>query len=250
MNATGPLAALRRALGPGHRAAPVPVPGDRPVALVYRGRTREDRDCADTVVGLLAEGPWGLDVRTTGPKGDLPLSAATLATAHLYAQPGGGDLTPAYRRLEPHRQAIRDFVHGGGRYLGFCLGGYLAGHEEGFGLLSGDVGQYIATDGATVRTEDDTLVDVAWRGRPRTLYFQDGAYFTPAPGSTVLATYPSGRVAALVAPCGTGRVAVVGPHPEATRDWFDDAALPFQNTRDLAADLVGAVLDAGTAPDD
>ncbi|MEW1722027.1 BPL-N domain-containing protein [Streptomyces sp. NPDC093109] len=246
MTSTGILDSLRRALGvrrasvpPGHSQS-----GERPVALVYRGPTQEDRDCADTVVGLLADGPWGLEVRTTGPKGELPLSSATLATARLYAQPGGGDLTPAYRQLKPHRKAIRDFVGQGGRYLGFCLGGYLAGREEGFGLLSGTVDQYIVTDGATVTTEDDTLVDVAWRGQPRTLFFQDGAYFTPGPGqeATVLATYTNGLAAALVTPYGAGRVAVVGPHPEATADWFEDPRLPFHDTHDLALDLVGTVL--------
>lgn len=31
--------------------------------------------------------------------------------------------------------AVRDFVSGGGRYLGFCLGAYLAGSDPGFDLL-------------------------------------------------------------------------------------------------------------------
>lgn len=145
MKATGILDSLRRTLGVRRASAPAgPSPsGTRPVALVYRGPTQEDMDCADTVVDLLATGPWGLDVRTAGPGGDHPLSPGTLATAQLYAQPGGGDLTPAYRKLKPHKKAIRDFVGQGGHYLGFCLGGYLAGQDEGFGLLSGEVGQYI-----------------------------------------------------------------------------------------------------------
>ena len=44
----------------------------------------------------------------------------------------------------------------------------------------------------------------------------------------VLARYPNGRIAAVVAPFGAGAVAVVGPHPEATPDWFADSALPVQ----------------------
>ncbi|MFJ1646613.1 BPL-N domain-containing protein [Streptomyces sp. NPDC088258] len=242
MKSSGILDSLRRTLGVSRPSAPT---GAGPVALVYRGRTQEDRDCADTVVGLLANGPWGLEVRTVGPRGDLPLSPGTLAGARLYAQPGGGSLSPAYRQLKQHKEAIRDFVGQGGRYLGFCLGGYLAGQDEGFGLLSGTVDQYICSDGATVTTEDDALVEVDWRGRRRTLFFQDGAWFAPEPGTdpTVLATYTNGLTAALVTPYGAGRVAVVGPHPEATADWFTDAALPFQDTHDLAVDLVAAVLD-------
>ncbi|MFJ9210757.1 hypothetical protein CU044_0303 [Streptomyces sp. L-9-10] len=216
-----------------------------PLALVYRGRTQEDMDCADTVAGLLSRGPWGLDVRTTGPRGELPLSSGTLARARLYAQPGGGSLTPAYREMRRHAGAIRDFVGNGGSYLGFCLGGYLAGQDEGFGLLPGEVDQYIVSPGATVRTEDDSLVEIEWRGSRRLVFFQDGPYFSlrPGPGTTVLARYPNNLAAALVTSYGAGRVAVVGPHPEATEDWFEDAPLPFQDTHDLAVDFAGSALD-------
>ncbi|MFJ9030549.1 BPL-N domain-containing protein [Streptomyces sp. NPDC102274] len=215
------------------------------LALVYRGRTQEDMDCADTVVGLLSRGPWGLDVRTSGPRGELPLSSGTLARARMYAQPGGGSLSPAYQELRQHSGAIRDFVEDGGRYLGFCLGGYLAGRDEGFGLLSGEVDQYIVSPGATVTTEDNALVEIEWRGRPRTVFFQDGPYFSLRrdPGTTVLARYTNGLAAALVTSYGAGRVAVVGPHPEATGDWFEDPPLPFQDTRDLAVDFAGSALD-------
>ncbi|MFD7088023.1 BPL-N domain-containing protein [Streptomyces sp. NPDC059883] len=223
---------------PGRRRASSP-------ALVYRGRTQQDMDCADAVAGLLSQGPWSLDVRTTGPRGELPLSSAALARARLYAQPGGGSLTPAYREMRRHTGAIRDFVENGGSYLGFCLGGYLAGQDEGFGLLSGEVDQYIVSPGATVRTEDDTLVEIDWRGSRRLVFFQDGPYFSlrPGPGTTVLARYPNDLAAALVTSYGAGRVAVVGPHPEATEDWFDDIPLPFQDTLDLAVDFAGSALD-------
>lgn len=36
----------------------------------------------------------------------------------------------------------------------------------------------------------------------------------------MLARYINGRIAALVRPVGVGRVAVTGPHPEATRSWY------------------------------
>lgn len=83
-----------------------------------------------------------------------------------------------------------------------------------------------------------------WRGRPRTLFFQDGPLFLLDNGAdaTVLATYPNGTVAALVAPFGAGRVGVVGPHPEATEEWYTDVHLPVHHTRDLALDLVNEVM--------
>lgn len=220
-----------------------------PLALVYRGPAARPAACSDAVAALLRGSPRGFDVRFVGPGGDLPLTPATLARAAIYAQPGGGNLRPAYRRMRKHRDAIRDYVAGGGRYLGVCLGGYLAGATPGFGLLPGDTDQYVTSRGATTRTLDDTVVEVVWRGRRRRLYFQDGPVFvldpgalTPAAGGTVVASYPNGEIAAMVARFGNGRVAVVGPHPEATPDWFMDSGLPNEPALDLGQDLIETVM--------
>ncbi|MFI7100759.1 BPL-N domain-containing protein [Streptomyces sp. NPDC050161] len=246
----GILTSLRRTLT-GRSAAVPPIGdiGDRPLALVYRGPASLPAGCAEAVAELLAAGPWNLDVRYTGPREALPLTADVLARAQVYAQPGGGTLAHGYRHLRRQREAIRDFVRGGGRYLGFCLGGYLAGATPGFALLPGDTDQYISSRGATVRGDDDTLVDVEWRGRTRSVFFQDGPLFEldDDAEATVLATYPNGTVAALAAPFGKGRVAVVGPHPEATDDWFTDARLPVRHARDLALDLVGEAMKGTTS---
>jgi glutamine amidotransferase-like uncharacterized protein len=189
-----------------------------------------------------------------GPRESRQLDAASLAEAAVYAQPGGAELDEAYRHLRPHRKDIRRFVHSGGRYLGFCLGGYLAGSSPGFGLLPGDTDQYIITDSATVRTDRDAVVEVNWRGQQRQLYFQDGPYFQLEPRTdiTVLATYPNRTVAAAVSGFGRGRVGVVGPHPEATADWFTDADLRDPGRRhphpanargrDLGLDLLDEVM--------
>ncbi|MFJ6215196.1 BPL-N domain-containing protein [Streptomyces sp. NPDC092296] len=235
------LDSLRRAFGT--RSAPAPITEGRPLALVYRGPASLP-GCPEAVAALLAAGRWDLDVRYTGPREALPLSAESLAHASVYAQPGGGELSDAYRHLRRQRDVIRDYVQGGGRYLGFCLGGYLAGATPGFGLLPGDTDQYIASPGATVDHENDTLVEVEWRGRPRTLFFQDGPYFVldEAADVKILASYPNGSPAALVTRFGAGLVGVVGPHPEATDDWYTDTGLPVQHTRDLGLDLAGAVL--------
>ncbi|WP_238012424.1 BPL-N domain-containing protein [Dactylosporangium sp. AC04546] len=212
-------------------------------ALVYRGPATLP-GCAEAVAGLLRASRWGFDVQYVGPGEELPVSGLALAGAAVYAQPGGGELSRGYRHLRRHRAAIRSYVHGGGRYLGFCLGGYLAGATPGFDLLPGDTDQYIASPRATVASTGDTLVEVAWRGRRRTLYFQDGPYFwvRPSAGATVVATYPNGTNAAVVARFGAGWVGVVGPHPEATSDWFSDAGLPASFGQDLGLDLVDAVM--------
>ncbi|MGY0004239.1 BPL-N domain-containing protein [Micromonospora sp. I033] len=225
--------------------SPLPQGTPPPVALVYRGPATLP-GCPEAVAALLKSSRWGFDVRYVGPDEDLPLSRQALAGAALYAQPGGGSLKRGYRHLKHHRDEIRQFVHSGGRYLGICLGGYLAGATPGFALLPGDTDQYIGSAAATVDSEKNTVVQVSWRGRQRTLFFQDGPYFQLRPNADadILATYPNGRFAALVTPFGAGRVGVVGPHPEATDDWYLDAGLraPERLGVDLGCDLVDTVM--------
>lgn len=220
-----------------------------PLALVYRGPAARPAGCAEAVARLLRHDPHGFAVHYVGPGQELPLVPEVLAGADVYAQPGGGELRRAYRRMRRHRSAIRDFVADGGAYLGFCLGGYLAGATPGFALLPGDTDQYVASPAATVTVEDDTLVDVRWRGADRRVFFQDGPVFLlddDARGVTALARYPNGHLAALVAPFGRGAVAVVGPHPEAESDWYADSGLPAPSvpTDDLGHDLVDTALRA------
>ena len=241
------LAAGGRALtGRGVTArSPLPEPTEPPVALVYRGPATLP-GCPEAVAALLKSSRWGFDVRYVGPDEDLPLTPQALAGAALYAQPGGGTLKRGYRHLKRHRDEIRQFVHSGGRYLGICLGGYLAGATPGFALLPGDTDQYIASTAATVDSDKSTVVQVLWHGRRRTLFFQDGPYFWLRPNAQadVLATYPNGKIAAMVTHFGAGRVAVVGPHPEATDDWYIDAGLRVAGRlgTDLGSDLVDTVM--------
>jgi glutamine amidotransferase-like uncharacterized protein len=224
-----------------------PAPRERswpPVALVYRGPASLP-GCPEAVATLLRSSRWDFDVRYVGPMEDVPLSTQALARATVYAQPGGGTLYNGYHHMRRHRTAIRSFVHTGGRYLGFCLGGYLAGATPGFALLSGDTDRYIASPAATGHPADNMVVQVCWRGIPRSLFFQDGPYFWVRDRGDVrvLATYPNDTIAALVARFGSGRVGVVGPHPEATQDWYTDAGLLVDRLGlDLGLDLVNAVM--------
>lgn len=219
---------------------------DGGLALVYRGPASTP-GCPEAVAEVLRASPRRLDVRYVGPAEPLPLTAQTLSGALLYAQPGGGSLGRAYKKVRREAPAIRDFVASGGHYLGFCLGAYLAGETPGFGLLPGDTDQYISSPGAGLTNDRDAVIEVTWRGVRRRLYAQDPPYLALDPSrgpAQVLAVYDNGLPAGVVAPFGRGRVGVVGPHPEATPDWFLDVGLrvPRPLGLDLAADLLEAVL--------
>ncbi|MEU9337201.1 BPL-N domain-containing protein [Streptomyces sp. NPDC048290] len=222
-----------------------PAEDDRPpLALIYDG-PQGCSACAPTVAALLRNAPRPFRVRYVGA--ETPLTAAALTEARLYVQPGGGaDLAGTWRHLRGSAGAVRDWVRAGGSYLGLCFGAYLAGRDPGFDLLPGDTGGYIDSPGATVRDARDTVVRVDWRGTPRHMYFQDGPafYLDRGADATVLATYPDGTPAVVVAPYGVGRVGVSGPHPEADASWYTEKGLrnPDGVRSDLAYELIEATM--------
>lgn len=215
------------------------------MALIYRGPASTP-GCPEAAQALLVASDPQLRIRFVGPREATALSPAVLAQACLYVQPGGPSLRRSYRLLHRHRDAITHYVRSGGRYLGLCLGGYLAGCTPGFGLLPGDAYRYIDTAASGVTGPGDTIVELTWAGDRRPVFFQDGPTFTLHTRNRVdiLATYPNGHPAALVTPYGHGVVGVVGPHPEATPDWFLDAGIPLPSRLaiDLGVDLIRQVM--------
>lgn len=223
--------------------------GRRPVALVYRGPASVP-GCPEAVAALLRCSRWDFDIHYVGPRERTQLSAAALRGSALYVQPGGGQLRRAYRTLRRAAPLLRAHVSSGGRYLGVCLGAYLAGRTPGFALLPGDTDRYIGSPGATITTDRDTVIDLTWDGTSREIFFQDGPWFDldrrrgPA---DVLAVYDNALPAAVVAPYGRGAVGAVGPHPEATADWFTDSGLdqPPRLAVDLGLRLLDRLMLAG-----
>jgi hypothetical protein len=221
----------------------------RPVAVVYSDDSTGPSDGDDTgaMATMLAATRWNFEVTTAGPNGTMSVrDALARPEVRLYAQPGAdGDDDAAFRRQRRDKSAIREFVARGGRYLGICMGGFLA--EPGFfNIFPGRVDEYYSSKGASVTTDDPALIPILWRGTRREMYFQDGGFMVPkrkATGIDVLARYTNGSIAALVAPYGDGRVGLCGPHPEAPPAWYRDADLDYPGpTQDLGEDLVDTLM--------
>jgi glutamine amidotransferase-like uncharacterized protein len=219
----------------------------RPLALVYRGPAACPDGCSEAAAAMVRTAKQGFDVRYVGPKETLKLTAANLKRAALYVQPGGGDSSElAARQMRASAPVISAYVRNGGRYLGMCMGGYLAG-TPGFDILPGNSDQFITSKGASVTTAADTTVQVTWRGKTRHMYFQDGSLFTlerGATGVTVLAKYTNNQIAALVAKTGRGKVAVAGPHPEAPSSWYSYNRVTDRDgpDADLGRDMINSVM--------
>lgn len=223
---TGAVAASVVALGaacapPAARRASPPVPR---TALVYRGPAGCD-GCAETLAERLGSGGSGLDVSFIGPGQDVEATPEALDGASLFVQPGGGDDIDdaASHFSQGFSRALRRFVHDGGRYLGVCMGAYLAG-SDGFGLLSTSIEGAVGTPRFPVADSGEHLVEVAWNGTKRWTFFQEGALL-PARGAEICARYCAGGTAAALYRVGKGRVGLIGPHPEADQTWFDEAGL-------------------------
>lgn len=234
-----------------------------PVAVVYCGAASpEDSECPAAVQEALGS---HFEVVFAGDHCDMdvPTALATLQPA-IYIQPGGGDdMAEAWAAVGPVKSAIREYVRGGGRYVGICMGAFLSskGAEdddfEGFDLLSEagwDAHDYKETEGADVTDMNQTLVEVEWRSNNARIFFQGGPSFVKLPAEQVtgriagevLATYTNGDAAAIVVPFGDGKVGVIGPHPEATKSWYadvvNDGGPEGEPVHDLFLDLISATL--------
>lgn len=174
-----------------------------------------------------------------GPNEKEKVTAKTLGKVTLYVQPGGDTSVEQADKLlgTPAKTSIVNYVKAGGKYLGICQGAYLAGKNPGMGLLSpADTGQYIASKGATTKSEADTLVPLLWNGRKISSYFQDGPYINGnTKNITIMARYSNGLNAAGVKSFGLGKVAVIGTHPEAPVSWYREAGLPIAGRSDNQA---------------
>jgi len=218
----------------------------QPLALVYRNDPLGDSGDAQDLAKMLQKSRFRFQIHYVGPK-DTRLTAELLEKAVLFAQPGGEVDTETAKRDFAHEiPLVQPWVARGGRFLGVCAGGFVAG-REGYGVFPGEVGSYVGSPNSQVKDDRDQAIQINWRGRQRTVDFQDGNYFEiprGTPGVTVLATYNNGLVAAAVATHGRGKAAFTGPHFESSSD---DAGHPTY-AMDLGFQLLDVLMGTAVTP--
>ena len=116
---------------------PLPVHGAGPIThvAIYRGQAGCP-DCSENVKTALQRLDPNYQIDFVGADEPIDITPQTLARYDLYVQPGGGqDIPAALDSLGDARaEAIRDYVAKGGRYLGLCMGAYLA-DDNNLGLI-------------------------------------------------------------------------------------------------------------------
>ena len=149
-----------------------------------------------------------------------------LKKADCIVFPGGdGDSDQFYNTLKKYKKDVQKFIENGGKYLGICMGSYFA-EKYYFELLDKNIGcsQYIKRPNTTVNKTTATMIKIKWKDETRDIYFHDGSAFyfindnfTPC---VVYAAYNNGDIAAMIQPYGKGKIALIGPHPEAQKWWY------------------------------
>lgn len=213
---------------------------------IYRGPAG-CKDCSENVKAALLRVRPDAQVDFVGADEAIDITPQNLARYDLYVQPGGGQDIPAALDSfgDARVDAIREYVARGGRYLGLCMGAYLA-DDSNFGLIPQDLDSEAGRPGFEVAGIEDAAVRVVWDGKPDRVFYQDGPYLAKpdaALSSTTIATYRNGDVAAARYTYQKGVVVLSGPHPEASRDWFENAdiALSEMPRGELFGSLVQSI---------
>jgi glutamine amidotransferase-like uncharacterized protein len=227
------------------------TPSVQPIALIYDDSSTHC--CANSIADAIKNDPnQNFKTILVGPKTTTTLAQGfAMQNVKLFVEPGGtGGEVKEYSAQKGNKTMIQNFVKNGGRYLGSCMGAYLAGQTSGsvwpgFDLLPAIVEEYVTTPGAETTSYDNVNITVNWGGQTRKIFFQDGPDFiinSGATGVNLLATYITGQPAAFVSPYGSGKVGVQGPHTEADQTWYT-GTLPWPgSTQDLFNNLLDTLM--------
>jgi len=151
------------------------------------------------------------------------LSAKLLKKADIIAFPGGiGNSGSFEELLEDRVDIVKEYLVGGGRYLGICMGAYWAGHHY-FDILDGiKVVQYIKRRATEIKRSYATVAEVIWKENPETMYFYDGCAFISKPHKQkTIATYANGDPMAII----QNKIGLIGCHPESSLSWYRQSYL-------------------------
>jgi len=132
--------------------------------------------------------------------------------------PGGIGDSDSFNSLFKHNiTRVRDYVQGGGRYIGICMGAYWADSCY-FGVVGSlDVVQYIKRPTAETRRPHAKAMPILWKGNPHKMFFYDGCTFVGDGQYENIATYPNGDPMAII----QDRIGLIGCHPESGKFWYD-----------------------------
>ena len=118
-------------------------------------------------------------------------------------------------------ERIREFVAGGGGYIGICAGAYIAarrvevpGHPAGLGIIEIRNERRAGKGLKRIRIAKGEHPVVEGCGEELEIWYQNGPMMRAGEGVEVLAVYGEGAAAIVCSTYGQGRVVIFSPHPE------------------------------------
>ncbi|MDB5318522.1 MAG: biotin apo-protein ligase-related protein [Phycisphaerales bacterium] len=166
------------------------------------------------------------------------IRAGRLKEADVLVQPGGSGSGQAEALKPEGREAIKEFVRGGGGYVGICAGAYLASADYAWSLHilnakvvdrqhwargTGEVKVRMTAEGRRLLGVSDEVVSVFYGQGPLLAaagkeglpaYEALGTYETEIAEKGAPAGVMKGTTAFAAAEFGKGRVVCLSPHPE------------------------------------
>ena len=172
------------------------------------------------------------------------LTKKALEKIDCLAFPGGlGDSDNFDHLLKDKKKIVQDYVANGGKYLGICMGGYLAGKHYFNILKNVDAVQYIKRKRAELRYEQETVTPIRWRGKTYKMFFYDGcALVGDQSGFKTIARYNNGDPMAII----QSNIGIIGCHPESPKYWYE--SMPFEKywhggrDHELLLDFIGELM--------
>jgi glutamine amidotransferase-like uncharacterized protein len=137
----------------------------------------------------------------------------------MVAFPGGiGDSSTWHSILKPNKEKVIEFVRGGGKYLGICMGAYWAGSHY-FDILDDvDAVRYLKRPGADTRRPHAKNISVKWQGNPTNMFWYDGCALVGNKHKfQTIATYANNDPMAII----QKNIGLIGCHPESEKFWYD-----------------------------
>jgi hypothetical protein len=139
----------------------------------------------------------------------------------MIAVPGGiGDSDSHEALFRENGDRVRDFVKGGGKYLGICMGAYWA--DQYYFDLFKDIraSQYITRPGTDTKRPHAKAQRVLWKGQEELMYFYDGCAFhgNGLDSADIYSLYPNGDPMAII----QDNVGAIGCHPESEISWYTE----------------------------
>ncbi|MCD6480286.1 hypothetical protein J7L65_05835 [Candidatus Bathyarchaeota archaeon] len=120
---------------------------------------------------------------------------------------------------------IRNFVRGGGLYIGICAGAYMAaervevpGRPEGLGIINVTNMRMRGIGVVEIRVVDPDHPLVEGCPKRIRIWYQNGPHMMAGRGVEVIAVYEDGSAAIVSARYGEGLVILFSPHPEGSSE--------------------------------